>query len=196
MRIGVLALQGDFREHFHSLTQVGVSPIEVRLPRDLEQLNGLIIPGGESTTIGRLAREFGLESAVRERFENGQLALWGTCAGAIWLARDIDKRPQQERLGVMDMSVGRNAFGRQIDSFESTISIPILNRSEFTATFIRAPRILKVGPAVEILATWKQEPVLVKQGRAMASTFHPELSSDPGLHAYFVETLAKSTSNS
>lgn len=186
VKIGVLAIQGDFREHKQMLEGLGVEAVEVRLPRHLEGVAGLIVPGGESTTIGMLAREYGLESAVRERVQQGSLALWGTCAGAIWIAKDIPQYPEQPRLGLMDISVQRNAYGRQVDSFEEDLEISVLPKP-FHAFFIRAPIILEVGEGVEVLCQHGPEIVLAKSGKMLAGTFHPELTKDSRLHRYFVE---------
>ncbi len=180
-----MAIQGDFREHKQMLRSLGVEAVEVRLPRDLEGLAGLIVPGGESTTIGMLAREYGLEGAVRERVLEGSLAVWGTCAGAIWLAREIPEFPDQPRLGILNIAVQRNAYGRQVDSFEEDLEILAFDRP-FHAFFIRAPRILKVGDDVRVLAKHQNEPVLVQSGKLLAGTFHPELSEDTRIHQFFV----------
>lgn len=189
MKIGVMAIQGDFREHKQMLQSLGVEAVEVRLPRHLEGLAGLIVPGGESTTIGMLAREYGLERAVRERVQEGSLALWGTCAGAIWLAKEIPQYPDQPRLGILDIAVQRNAYGRQVDSFEEDLHINGLDRP-FHAFFIRAPVILRVGEGVEVLATHHDEIVLVRSGKVLAGTFHPELTHDPRIHQLFVNVAS------
>ncbi len=186
MKIGVLAIQGDFREHKQMLQSLGVEAVEVRLPRHLEGLEGLVVPGGESTTIGMLAREYGLESAVRKRVQEGSLALWGTCAGAIWLAKEIPEYPDQPRLGVLDIAVQRNAYGRQVDSFEEDLEVKGLDRP-FRAFFIRAPVILRVGEGVEVLASHHDEIVLVQSGNILAGTFHPELTQDSRIHQMFLE---------
>ncbi|MCX7600662.1 MAG: pyridoxal 5'-phosphate synthase glutaminase subunit PdxT [Meiothermus sp.] len=186
-----MAIQGDFREHKQMLKNLGVEPVEVRLPRDLEGLAGLIVPGGESTTIGMLAREYGLESAVRQRLEEGTLAVWGTCAGAIWLAREIPEHPDQPRLGSLDMAVQRNAYGRQVDSFEEDVNVEGFDRP-FHAFFIRAPRILRVGEGVKVLARHRDEIVLVWSGKMMAGTFHPELSQDTRIHQLFLDVVLDS----
>ncbi|GEM82520.1 pyridoxal 5'-phosphate synthase subunit PdxT [Meiothermus hypogaeus NBRC 106114] len=182
----MMAIQGDFREHKQMLKELGVEAVEVRLPRDLEGLAGLIVPGGESTTIGMLAREYGLEGAVRERVREGSLAVWGTCAGAIWLAREIPEFPDQPRLGVLNIAVQRNAYGRQVDSFEEDLEILGFERP-FHAFFIRAPRILKVGDDVRVLAKHQNEAVLVQSGKLLAGTFHPELSEDTRVHQLFLQ---------
>nr|WP_165363930.1 MULTISPECIES: pyridoxal 5'-phosphate synthase glutaminase subunit PdxT [unclassified Meiothermus] len=186
VKIGVLALQGDFREHKQMLQSLGVEALEVRKQEQLEGLSGLIVPGGESTTIGKLAREYGLEQAVRERVEQGSLAVWGTCAGAIWLAKEILGYPEQPRAGLLDIAIRRNAFGRQVDSFEEPLEIQGFT-TPFHAVFIRAPVIERVGPGVEVLAREGNRVVLVRSGRLMASSFHPELTEDSRLHRLFVE---------
>jgi 5'-phosphate synthase pdxT subunit len=188
MKFGVLALQGAFREHRQALESLAVDVVEVRLPEHLEGLSGLIVPGGESTTIGKLAKAYGLDTAVRQRVAEG-MALWGTCAGAIWMAREVPEYADQPRLGLMEIRVKRNAFGRQVDSFEEDLDVKGLDRP-FHAVFIRAPVIESVGPGVEVLARHGQEIVLVRSDKLMASSFHPELTGDYRLHRMFVE-LAK-----
>lgn len=183
--VGVLALQGDVREHKEALRRLGVEPKEVRKPEHLEGLKALIVPGGESTTIGKLAREYGLEEAVRQRVAEGTLAVFGTCAGAIWLSREILGYPEQPRLGVLDVVVERNAFGRQVESFEEDLEIKGLGR--FHGVFIRAPLFRRLGEGVEVLAELSGLPVLVRQGKVLASSFHPELTQDPRLHRFFLE---------
>lgn len=191
MKIGVMAIQGDFREHKLMLRELGVETVEVRLPRDLEGLAGIIVPGGESTTIGMLAREYGLEGAVRERVQQGSLAVWGTCAGAIWLAKEIPEFPDQPRLGILNIAVQRNAYGRQVDSFEEDLEILGFDRP-FHAFFIRAPRILKFGDDVRVLAKHQNEAVLVQSGKLLAGTFHPELSQDTRVHQLFLQLASNS----
>ncbi|AWR86653.1 pyridoxal 5'-phosphate synthase glutaminase subunit PdxT [Meiothermus taiwanensis] len=186
VKVGVLAIQGDVREHRRMLEALGVEVVEVRLPQHLEGLAGLIVPGGESTTIGMLTREYGLEESVRARVQAGSLAIWGTCAGAIWLAKHIPQFPDQPRLGCLDITVQRNGYGRQVDSFETDLHIEGFDRP-FPAFFIRAPRILAVGEGVEVLASFEGSPVLVRSGKIWASTFHPELGEDPRVHEKFVE---------
>lgn len=191
MKIGVLALQGDFAEHRAVLATLGVEAREVRLPSQLEGLDGLIIPGGESTTIGKLATTYGLIEPLR-RFGASQ-AIWGTCAGAIFLSCDAQRR--QPLLGLMDITVERNAFGRQVESFEADLSIAGIEdpRRPFHAIFIRAPLILHTGPDVTVMASLSgsdgaSEPrvVAARQGRMLATSFHPELTGDPRLHRYFM----------
>lgn len=189
MKIGVLALQGAFIEHVKMLQALGVETREVRLPEQLEELDGLIIPGGESTVIGKLATEFKLIEPLR------QFALtkptWGTCAGMIFLARDIgiDRQPI---LGVMDIKVNRNAFGRQIDSFEADLDIKPLGDPPFHAFFIRAPLVTAVGEGVEVLAQLSDERIVaVQQGHLLATAFHPELTGDSRLHEHFANLISK-----
>lgn len=183
--VGVLALQGDFREHKEALRRLGVEAKEVRKPEHLGGLKALIVPGGESTTIGKLAREYGLEEAVRQRVAEGSLAVFGTCAGAIWLSREILGYPEQPRLGVLDVAVERNAFGRQVESFEEEVEIKGLG--PFHGVFIRAPLFRRLGEGVEVLGELQGLPVLVRQGKVLASSFHPELTQDSRLHRYFLE---------
>jgi 5'-phosphate synthase pdxT subunit len=183
--VGVLALQGDFREHKEALRRLGVEAKEVRKPEHLLGLKALIVPGGESTTIGKLAREYGLEEAARQRVEEGSLALFGTCAGAIWMAKEILGYPEQPRLGVLDVAVERNAFGRQVESFQEEVQVKGLG--PFPGVFIRAPVFRRLGEGVEVLAELGGLPVLVRQGKVLASSFHPELTQDPRLLRYFLE---------
>ncbi len=182
----MLALQGAFREHKQMLERLGAEAVEVRKPEHLAGLQGLIVPGGESTTIGKLAREYGIDAAVARRVEAGDLAVWGTCAGAIWLAREIPHYPEQPRLGLMDIAVERNAFGRQVASFEEDLEVKGLDKP-FHAVFIRAPAITRVGPGVEVLAYHGKDVVLARQGRLLASSFHPELTGDFRLHRLFLD---------
>jgi len=192
LKIGVLALQGDFSEHIAMLRRIGVETCEVRLPEQLEGLDGLIIPGGESTTIGKLAVAYHLMEPLQQF--GAQHAIWGTCAGAIFLSTDAHR--QQPLLGLMDISVERNAFGRQVASFEIDLEIPALTKVKpqggpFHAVFIRAPLIESVADGVQVLA---QVPdgriVAAQQGHLLATSFHPELTLDDRFHRYFV-SLAK-----
>lgn len=183
--IGVLALQGDFAEHLAALHRLGVAAREVRLPEDLDGLAGLIIPGGESTTIGKLATTFGLVEPLRSFA--ARRPVWGTCAGAIFLSRDA-RRPQP-LLGLMDITVERNAFGRQVDSFEIDLTVPTLDESTrpYHAVFIRAPLIERVGPSVEVLASLPDGRIVAaRQGQWLATAFHPELTDDLRFHRYFL----------
>lgn len=188
MKIGVLALQGDFIEHEKILRDLSVEAVEVRKPEQLAELDGLIIPGGESTTFGKLAAEFGLMEPLRAFCESGK-PVWGTCAGMIFLAKDVGRK--QPVLGVMDVSVKRNAFGRQVDSFETDLDIPVLQPpAPFHAIFIRAPLIESVGKGVQVLATLDDGTIVAaRQGNLMATSFHPELTNDARLHRYFIEKL-------
>ena len=188
MRIGALALQGDFAEHLRALARAGLEGVEVRRPEQLDSAAGLIIPGGESTTIGMLMERFGLIEKIRARAQEG-MAIWGTCAGAILLAKEI-VGSSQPRLGLMDITAERNAYGRQIDSFETTVEVKGIEGGPVPAVFIRAPVIKAVGPACEVLAEHEGEPVLVREGRLLAGAFHPELTEDLRLHRYFA-ALAK-----
>ncbi|WP_457629634.1 pyridoxal 5'-phosphate synthase glutaminase subunit PdxT [Oceanithermus sp.] len=188
--VGVLALQGDFREHKLMLERLGARVREVRLPEHLESLGGLVVPGGESTTIGKLAAEYGLDAAVRQAYEAGDLAIWGTCAGAIWIAREILDY-QQPHLGLMDIAVRRNAFGRQVDSFEVDLEVEGLN-APFRAVFIRAPEIVRAGEGVRVRARHEGRVVFAEQERMWAMAFHPELTGDDRLHREFLARLVAS----
>jgi 5'-phosphate synthase pdxT subunit len=192
-RIGVLALQGDFREHIHVLWRLGAEASEVRLPQHLKGLDGLILPGGESTTLGKLAVEFQLLDPLQEVASSG-LPLWGTCAGLILLARDVGC--EQPLIGALDVRVERNAFGRQVDSFEADLRVPVLTEPErpFRAVFIRAPLINHVGPGVSVLSRLDDTNgvVAVQQGNLLGTAFHPELTDDDRFHRYFL-TLIKGT---
>ena len=189
--IGVLAIQGDFLEHRKMLDSIGVESREVRLPEELENLDGLIIPGGESTTIVQLIDIYGLRDPLVEKANKG-LAVWGTCAGMIVIAKNLnDIRPNP--LGLMDIEVSRNAFGRQIDSFETDLDINGINGPPMHAIFIRAPLVTQIGSGVEILAEVEEgKPVAVKQNRVLATSFHPELTADARMHSMFVN-IAYST---
>ena len=185
----MLALQGAFREHCEAIRALGAECVEVRLPEHLEGLDGLIIPGGESTTIGKLAAMYGLDAAIR-RFNHEQARpVWGTCAGMIYVSRDAG-RPQPV-LSLIDLSVERNAFGRQVDSFETDLPIPALGEEPFPAVFIRAPLIAETGPEVQVLARLADgRPVAAQAGRVLVTSFHPELTGDLRIHRYFLEQCA------
>ena len=190
MRIGVLALQGAFVEHMAMLRRLGVEAVPVRLPEGLEGLDGVVIPGGESTTIGKLMVSYGLLEPLRRTIEAGT-PVYGTCAGMILLARDIGTAAQPI-LGAMDIVVKRNAFGRQLDSFEQEIAVPELGAEPFHAIFIRAPAIERVGPRTRALARLDDGTIVAaQQGHMLATAFHPELSHDTRLHAYFVALCAE-----
>jgi 5'-phosphate synthase pdxT subunit len=192
MRIGILALQGDFTEHRVMLCQMGIEGVEVRLPKQLEGLSGLIIPGGESTTIAKLAVSYGLMEPLRQFGK--ERAIWGTCAGAIFLSKDAHR--DQPLLQLMDITVERNAFGRQVDSFEVDLDIPALqvidpDGKPFHAVFIRAPLIESVQAETCILAKLEDGRIVAaQQGRLLATAFHPELTKDDRFHRYFLRLAA------
>jgi 5'-phosphate synthase pdxT subunit len=181
--IGVLALQGDFEAHARVLRRLGAVALEVRRAADLARLRGLILPGGESTTLLNLMEDEPWFPAIRELHGRGG-ALLGTCAGAILLARQVTS-PAQPSLGLLDAVIERNAYGRQVDSFETTLSAPALGGA-LSGVFIRAPRFRALGPDVEVLASLEGEPVLVQEGRVIAGTFHPEIAGEGRLHRYFM----------
>ena len=187
--IGVLALQGDFREHREMLAGMGVVSCEVRTPRELDGVRGLIIPGGESTTIVKLLGTSGLLNVLQQKAGEG-FPVWGTCAGMILLAKRLDETGIPA-LQAMDITVCRNAFGRQVDSFEADLDVAGLEGGPFHAVFIRAPVIEAVGPEVEVLASLSDgRPVAARQGHLLATAFHPELTRDSRLHRLFVERIA------
>lgn len=190
MRVGVLALQGAFREHIQALSRLGAEAIEVRRPEDLTDLDGLVIPGGESTTIRLLMAEYGVDSLLRDRIAQGFPVL-GTCAGMIVLAKRIDGEAPPGLDG-LDVSVRRNAFGRQFDSFESDLPVPVLGREPFHGVFIRAPVVESVAPGVEVLATLADGSIVaVRQDAIVGLAFHPELTDDARFHRYFLDLIAK-----
>jgi pyridoxal 5'-phosphate synthase pdxT subunit len=176
MKIGILAVQGDFREHAAMLRRLGAEPVEVRKPEQLEELDGLVIPGGESTAIMRLVRIYGLEEALR-RFSR---PVFGTCAGMILLDRD--------HLGLVDVAVRRNAYGRQVASFEADLALDG-EEEALRGIFIRAPRVAETGPDVEVLAAHDGEPVLLRDGRFLVASFHPELTDDTRVHELFLDLV-------
>jgi 5'-phosphate synthase pdxT subunit len=191
MKIGVLALQGDFAEHIVMLKGLGVDAVEVRLAEQLDDLDGLIIPGGESTTIGKLATDFGLMEPLQVFGQ--RRAIWGTCAGAIFLSKDVSR--EQPLLSLMDIKVARNAFGRQVDSFEADLEISELKQATgtdeaFHAVFIRAPIIESVSGDAKILASLPDGRIVAaQQGHFLATSFHPELTGDSRFHAYFLSLI-------
>ncbi len=187
MKIGVLAIQGDFAEHIVMLKRLGAETAEVRLPDQLSGLDGLIIPGGESTTIGKLAEDFGLLEPLRE-FGTSH-AMWGTCAGAIFLSKDA--RRNQPLLGIMDITVVRNAFGRQVDSFEADLDLPELGAGgPYHAIFIRAPIIESVRGSAAVIASLADGRIIAaRQGKLLATSFHPELTRDARFHQYFLSFI-------
>lgn len=194
-RVGVLGLQGDFREHLDTFQRLGTEAIDVRRPEQLDDVDALVIPGGESTTIGKLALLYGFIPKLKQRVDEG-MSVWGTCAGAIFIARDVPGHPHP-LAGLMDITVKRNAFGRQLDSFEADLDVPALGERPFHAVFIRAPLIESVGPGVEVLAKLEDEGagapgsgatiVAARQGQLLATSFHPELTHDGRFHDYFLK---------
>ena len=191
IKIGVLSLQGAFEEHLSCLDRLKVKAFEVRLPEEFDGLNGLVIPGGESTTMARLMRDYGLTAPLRKLIRNG-FPVMGTCAGMIVLSHKITD-VGAPTLNVMDIRVHRNGFGRQIDSFETMLSIPVIGEAPFHAVFIRAPFIEHVGDGVKVLARLSDgTAVAARQGNILALSFHPELTADLRLHAYFLEIVRNS----
>jgi len=185
-RVGVLALQGDVREHLHILDSLGADAVGVKTPGQLAEVDGLILPGGESTTIGKLAVRFGLLEPLRSAIDAG-FAVYGTCAGMILLAGAVTEG-DQPLVGALDVVVKRNAFGRQNESFEADLEISSLDRP-FHAVFIRAPWIEKVGSEVEVLSTVDDHPVMVRQDNILATSFHPELTGDGRIHQMFLDSI-------
>lgn len=182
--VGVLALQGAFREHVAAVSRLGVAAREVRQLKDMDGIDAMIIPGGESTTMGKLLNEWHMLEPLRERIMQG-MPVYGSCAGLILLCRTIENS-DQPRLGVLDATVRRNAFGRQVDSFETELSMPEVGADTVPAVFIRAPVIISVGPEVRVLAEVKGQAVAVRQNNILATSFHPELTPDTRLHSYFL----------
>jgi len=189
MTIGVLALQGAFREHVKILEKLKIETREVRLPSDLEDIDGLIIPGGESTTIQKLMEEYGLIEKVKAFGTSGK-PIFGTCAGLIVLADRIDGK-RQKLLNLIDIDVRRNAYGRQLKSRETDVAGEFLGKKPFKAIFIRAPKIEKTGPKVTPLARYKEDVVLARQGNILVCAFHPELTDDTRIHRYFLDIIAE-----
>jgi len=186
VHIGVLALQGAFREHIYAIQALDVRASAVRLPEQLVGLDGLIVPGGESTAISKLMTGYGFYEPIAARHAEG-MAVWGTCAGAILIAKNIvGAITDQRSLGLMDITVRRNAYGRQVDSFEADLGFAHIGGA-FRGIFIRAPWIERAGAGVEVLAERDGHPCAARQGRLMATTFHPELTGDPRVHRFFVE---------
>jgi 5'-phosphate synthase pdxT subunit len=186
MVIGVSGIQGDFREHKWMIEKLGIGTYVVRTPEDLEKVDGLIIPGGESTTMIRIMKRIGLFDALKEKILKG-FPVYGTCAGLIVLAKEIENYPQ-ESLGVIDIKVRRNAYGRQVDSFEEYVEIKGFDRP-FKAIFIRAPRVEAWGEGVETLAFLDNHPIMLRQSNVLVTSFHPELTDDTRIHEYFVEMV-------
>jgi 5'-phosphate synthase pdxT subunit len=189
MKIGVLALQGAFIEHIEILQKLGIAAVAVRLPSELKGLAGLIIPGGESTSILNLMNSYALFSPL-QKLAQKDFPIWGTCAGMICLANKVDDS-EMKTLAVMDINVRRNAFGRQVDSFETDLTVPALGKSPYHAVFIRAPIITVVGKSAEVLAALKDgTPVAARQGSLLATSFHPELTEDHRFHRYFLKIVS------
>jgi 5'-phosphate synthase pdxT subunit len=206
LRIGVLAVQGDVREHLNALAGLGAQAVGVRRPRELDDIEALVIPGGESTTMDKLVRAFDLQKPLRQRISGG-MPVYGSCAGMIMLAdRIAGARPDQETLGGLDITVRRNAFGRQVDSFEEDLHIPSIaaqtsvppgHASTFKAVFIRAPWVEQLGAGVEVLATVEAGPaagkvVAIRAGNLLATSFHPEVTGDHRIHEYFTQMVRAS----
>lgn len=196
MKVGVLALQGDVREHLRALQDCDVEAVSVRRPSEIEEIDALVIPGGESTTIAHLAQTFGVFDLISQRIKAG-LPVYGSCAGMILLAdRVLDATADQRTFGGMDITVRRNAFGRQVDSFEIDIAIEGFANSPMRAVFIRAPWVEEIGAGVQVLSSVAREgvshPVAVRQGPLLATSFHPELTQDSRIHRYFVQEVCKS----
>jgi len=191
MKVGVLALQGDVREHVSSLIACGVEPISVRRSSEIDAIDALVLPGGESTTIAQLAEVFGIYDQLKSRIAAG-MPVYGSCAGMILLANEIlDAKMGQKTFGGLDITVRRNAFGRQVDSFESDIAFNDGSADLIRAVFIRAPWVEKVGAGVEVLASVENHPVAVRSSTVLATSFHPELTGDHRIHRYFIEEVAR-----
>jgi len=190
--VGVLGLQGDVVEHLAALRAAGADALEVKTQADLARVDGLVIPGGESTTVMKLLARFGLDEPIVARVRAG-MPLWGTCMGMIVAAKDVAGLADQPTLGLIDITVRRNAFGRQNDSAEVPLSIPALGSEPFPAIFIRAPWIERTGPAVELLAERDGHGVMVREGDVLGTSFHPELTGDHRIHGYFLEMVRGQT---
>jgi 5'-phosphate synthase pdxT subunit len=190
LHIGVLALQGDFEAHLKMLAELGVEGKAVRLPKHLDDLDGIILPGGESTTIGKLMVLYGLDEPLQQKIREG-FPIWGTCAGIILLARETDNALEgQPLLASMHIRVRRNAFGSQRESFETDLSVPVIGEAPFHAFFIRGPAIESVGPQVEVLATLDDGTIVaVREGHLLGTAFHPEVGGDPRFHQYFLRIV-------
>jgi 5'-phosphate synthase pdxT subunit len=189
MKVGVLALQGAFREHIRMLTSLGAEAVEIRLPAELDEVDGLVIPGGESTTMRKLMADYRFVDTVKEFAASGR-PIFGTCAGCIVMAERIDGR-RQDLLNLIDIDVERNAYGRQLESREADIAGAALGEEPFHAVFIRAPRILGIGPGVEDLARYRETVVLARQKNILVATFHPELTGDSRIHGLFLRMFPR-----
>lgn len=191
MKVGVLALQGDYREHINSLIACGVDPINVRRSSELDAIDALVLPGGESTTIAQLAEVFGIYSDIKNRISAG-MPVYGSCAGMILLADEIlDAKVGQKSFGGLDITVRRNAFGRQVDSFETDIAFADVSAELIRAVFIRAPWVERVGEGVQILSSVGSHAVAVRSQSLLATSFHPEITGDHRIHRYFIEEVAR-----
>ncbi len=189
MKIGVLALQGSVDEHMRSLRRMKVEATAVRRAEQVYEVDGLILPGGESTTLGKLTKKYGIDRAIKERADQG-MPIYGTCAGMILMAKEITGG-EPAHLGLMDLAVTRNASGRQVDSFEADLEIPEIGGAPFRAVFIRAPFIDRTGDGVQVLARVGDTPVFARQGNLLASSFHPELTDDDRIHELFVQIVLR-----
>lgn len=196
-KIAVVAVQGDFQKHIDMLNSLGAEAFNARLPRDIERADGVILPGGESTAIGRLLARYGVDAALKAAHAAGK-PIYGTCAGLILLSREVTadtgERGGQPTLGLLDVVVARNAFGRQVDSFEAALDIPSLGPEPLGAVFIRAPYVVDAGPGVDVLARHDGKIVLVRQGTLLGSAFHPEITGDRRVHEMFLSMTAESLS--
>ena len=191
-KVAVVAMQGDFEKHIQMLARLGADAYPARTSADIEKADGIVLPGGESTTIGKLLARYGVDKAIQTAAGQGK-AIYGTCAGLILLAREIaagtGERGGQPTLGLLNITVARNAFGRQVDSFEAELDIPALGSESLRAVFIRAPSIVETGPEVETLAAYDGQPVFVRQGKILGSAFHPELTDDDRSHRLFLSRI-------
>ncbi|MGB9767404.1 MULTISPECIES: pyridoxal 5'-phosphate synthase glutaminase subunit PdxT [Dictyoglomus] len=190
MRIGILAIQGSVVEHEKMLKRLEVETVLVKKPEHLDIINGIILPGGESTTFFTVLENRLLFDVLREKLANGLPAM-GTCAGLILLANRIENHPDQKTLKVLDITVSRNAYGRQRESFSTYIKIPILGEKEFECVFIRAPQIVEIGKNVKVHATFENKPIFVEEGNILGLTFHPELTDDLRIHEYFLKRCSE-----
>ena len=190
LKIGVLTLQGGFDKHIESLEQLGVIAVKVREAKELDSIDGLIIPGGESTTIIRLLKNFGIYDILRQKIVDG-LPVFGTCAGMILLSSGISSHVEQETLSLMNYEVSRNDYGRQIDSFDAQLMIEGLGDVPVPAVFIRAPRITEISDSVQVLSEYKGSPVMVREKNMLAASFHPELTGDTRVHSLFISMIKK-----
>ena len=197
-KIAVVAMQGDFQKHIEMLTRLGADAYPARTPADIARADGVILPGGESTTIGKLLARYGVDAAITEAASQNK-PIYGTCAGLILLAREVaagtGERGGQPTLGLLDAVVARNAFGRQVDSFETVLDVPAVGPDPLRAVFIRAPYVVEAGSSVETLATYDGKIVFVRQGRILGSAFHPELTEDDRAHRLFLSLLDNSRPN-